>query len=142
VLIRFRPWLVVAATRQFCLQLRERQFSKRALEVVPVLNRLSSSTKSVPDLLDGPRWVALIHTLGLSPRESDVLRCMFSNERITAISNELGISAATVHTYRERLFRKLGVSSCAQLIAVSFATYVEITQGQRREAKSNFRRVG
>jgi len=110
--------------------------------IVPI--RLPSATKSVPELLAGGKWVALVHTLGLSPREADVLRCVFSNERIASISAELGISEATVHTYRERLFRKLRVSSCAQLIAVTFATYVEITQNVSREVlvKSSIRRVG
>lgn len=106
--------------------------------------RFPSATKSVPELLAGSKWVAVVHTLGLSPRESDVLRCILTNERIAAISNELGISEATVHTYRERLFRKLRVSSCAQLIAVTFATYVELTQDASRELpdKSIVRRVG
>ena len=101
--------------------------------------------KTVPEMLAGPRWVALIHTLGLSPRESDVLRCVFKDERITAISNELGISQATVHTYRERLFRKVGVCSCAQLVALAFATYIELGYTYRTDTtsvQSNVRRVG
>ena len=101
-----------------------------------VITRRQCITNSVPELLAGPRWVALVHTLGLSPREADVLRCVFSDERISAISSELGISQATVHTYRERLFRKLGVCSCSQLIALAFATYVELGHAAPRETSS------
>ncbi len=81
---------------------------------------------TVPELLAGAQWVALVHTLGLSPRECDVLRCMFADERVAAIAQELLLSEGTVHTYRERLFRKLGVRSCAQLLAVAFAVYIEL----------------
>ena len=90
--------------------------------------------KSVPELLAGPQWVAVVHTLGLSARECDVLRSIFGDERTASISRDLGLSEATVHTYRERLFRKLGVRSCAQLIAATFAAYVELNL-ERGKAK-------
>jgi hypothetical protein len=37
------------------------------------------------------------------------------------------ISRHTVHTYLDRLYRKLGVNSRAQLISVLFAAYVEMS---------------
>lgn len=84
------------------------------------------SRQSVPDLLAGAQWVALAHELRLSKRECDILKCIFSDERISAMSLELGLAEGTVHTYRERLFRKLGVRSCAQVIAVAFSTYLQL----------------
>jgi hypothetical protein len=39
----------------------------------------------------------------------------------------LGIPRHTVHTYLDRLYRKLGVNSRAQLISVLFAAYVEMS---------------
>jgi hypothetical protein len=37
----------------------------------------------------------------------------------------MGISPNTVHTYRDRLYRKLGVGSFCQVIAIAFGSYVE-----------------
>lgn len=81
---------------------------------------------SVPELMPDSTWNALVQRLSLSARESDVLKCMFTDERSTSISRKLCIAEATVHTYRERLFRKLGIRSCAQLIALAFAAYLEL----------------
>jgi len=95
--------------------------------------------KNVPQLLAGPQWVAIVHTLGLSARECDVLKSIFADERTASISRDLGLSEATVHTYRERLFRKLGVRSCAQVVAATFAAYVELNL--ERTTKLRNRRV-
>jgi hypothetical protein len=56
---------------------------------------------------------------------------MLTDERTSAISQKLGLAPGTVHTYKERLFRKIGVHSCAQLIAATFAAYVELTCDER-----------
>lgn len=90
--------------------------------------RSPSSKKSVPELLQGASWANLVQNLQLSSREADVLRCMFVDERIAAISEELGLAEGTIHTYRERLFRKLSVRSCAQVIAIAFATHIELNE--------------
>ncbi len=82
--------------------------------------------RTVPELLTGPQWTALVDALQLSARERDILRCMFSDEHVATISQRLGIDEGTVHTYRERLFRKVGVRTCAQLLAAAFATYLEL----------------
>lgn len=97
----------------------------RRLDGIRVMRR-------VPELLAGPHWVALIHSLQLSPRESDVLRCIFADERTASIAKELGLSQGTVHTYRERLFRKCGVRSCAQLVATVFAVHIELNREAKR----------
>ena len=81
-------------------------------------------TASVPDLLEKGQWQALVHFLTLSSREAEVLRCMFSDERTSAICARLGVSEGTVHTYRERIFRKVRVHSSTQLLAKVFAAYL------------------
>lgn len=83
-------------------------------------------SRTVPELLDGAEWEALTRRLGLSARECDVLRCIFTDERTAAIAGELGLAEGTVHTYKERVFRKVGVRSCAQLIARAFTEYLEL----------------
>lgn len=74
------------------------------------------------------QWQAIIEGLSLSPREGQVLRCIFVNERVAAIADALNLSESTVNTYRERLFRKVRVSSCTQLISLVFALHLHYEQ--------------
>src|SRR5262249_14257973 len=69
----------------------------------------------VPEMLSATKWRRLVGALGLSPREADILRCAFYDARTTAMARELGLSVGTVHTYRDRMFRKLGVAGVTQL---------------------------
>lgn len=94
--------------------------------MIRILRPPAFEPRSLPKLLAGTPWDELIDTLGLSPREGEVLACMFSDDRAAAIAQELEISVGTVHTYRERMFHKLGVHSCAQMICVAFTVYVQL----------------
>ena len=58
----------------------------------------------------------------LTPRECDVLRGIASGQTNKAIAATLGISPRTVETHRERLMRKLGVSTVAGLTALALET--------------------
>jgi DNA-binding NarL/FixJ family response regulator len=58
----------------------------------------------------------------LTPRECDVLRGIASGQTNKAIAGGLGISPRTVETHRERLMRKLGVSTVAGLTALALET--------------------
>ena len=49
---------------------------------------------------------------------------VFDDKKEVEIAQELKISAHTVHTYLGRLYRKLNVSSRAQLIVRVFAEYL------------------
>lgn len=55
----------------------------------------------------------------LTPRECDVLRGIASGRTNKEMGAELGISPRTVETHRERLMRKLGVSTVAGLTALA-----------------------
>lgn len=55
----------------------------------------------------------------LTPRECDVLRGIASGQTNKAIAAAFGISPRTVETHRERLMRKLGVSTVAGLTALA-----------------------
>jgi len=58
----------------------------------------------------------------LTPRECDVLRGIASGHTNKAIAATFGISPRTVETHRERLMRKLGVSTVAGLTALALET--------------------
>jgi len=52
------------------------------------------------------------------------------DESVSAISERLGVSPNTVHTYRERLYRKLNVSSFCQVVAVTFGAHVALSSAR------------
>lgn len=97
----------------------------RALETSYAQSARSIRRVFAPDVMTREQWSRLICTLRLSPREADVLRAAFYDERTTAIAKFLGLSRNTVHTYRDRLFRRLGVASMTQAISLAFGVYVE-----------------
>ena len=73
-------------------------------------------------------WRQATRALGLAPREAEVMECllrMLDDE--TAVADRLGISPHTVHTYFERLYRKLDVRSRSQAVARFFAMYATMS---------------
>ena len=80
----------------------------------------------LPDLLTEPDWRKVVRALRLSGRQADILRFAFYDERDEAIAMRLGCSVHTIHTHRMRLFRRLGVSSMAQAIAVTASMFARI----------------
>lgn len=57
--------------------------------------------------------------LALSRREQQVLDGLLAGHRVTDIARELQVSPQTVSTYRQRLYRKLGVESLAALVRMA-----------------------
>jgi DNA-binding NarL/FixJ family response regulator len=53
----------------------------------------------------------------LTPREEEVLACVFEGKQDKEIASTLGIGTATVHTHMHRLFEKLGVHSRLDILA-------------------------
>lgn len=60
-------------------------------------------------------WDYLAHRLGMSHRERQIAQGILADRKELAIAHHLGVSAHTVHTHLERLYRKLGVGSRLQL---------------------------
>jgi DNA-binding NarL/FixJ family response regulator len=54
----------------------------------------------------------------LSPREWEVLRALLRNQRVPAIAESMCLSQHTVRNHLKRIFRKLGVQSQVELLAV------------------------
>lgn len=79
-----------------------------------------------PDLMPEAWWKDVTEVLGLSGREAAVLRCALYEDDTMSMARRLALSPHTVHTYRDRLFRKLRVSSMAQAIAVVFSVHLEL----------------
>ena len=52
----------------------------------------------------------------LTARESDILRLIGAGLQVKQVAGALGISVSSVNTYRNRIFRKMGLSSNAAVI--------------------------
>lgn len=59
-------------------------------------------------MLTNAEWTAVGISLRLSPRELQIVQAVFDDQKESAIADGLGISAHTVHTHLERLYRKVG----------------------------------
>lgn len=76
-------------------------------------------------LSDGD-WERILTLLRLSPREAEIAALAMQDESVLTVAARLGISPHTVHTYRDRLFRKLAVSSSTALVVRLFRAYVQL----------------
>ena len=77
-----------------------------------------------PSFLPDATWDVLGTRLNLSPQEGDIVRRLCADEPEASIAHELSISPHTVHSHMERLYRKLGVNSRAQVVLRLFGEYV------------------
>jgi DNA-binding CsgD family transcriptional regulator len=80
------------------------------------------------DVLWDHEWRRLVDHLKLSPREAEITRAILRNQKVSAIAAQLALSPHTVHTYRERLYRKLRVTSALELVAVLFSAHVTLSR--------------
>jgi DNA-binding NarL/FixJ family response regulator len=92
----------------------------------PAVPALALHPPCASSLLSSLDWDALSHSLKLSRRESQIVFLMAADCSEVDIAQELTISAHTVHSYKERIYRKLRVRSpCAVLMKV-FETWVSL----------------
>lgn len=85
--------------------------------------KLASVRKAGRGLFVARDWSVLAGALKLSERETEIVQCVFDDMKERAIATHLGISAHTVHTHLERLYRKLNVSSRCGLVLTVVAEY-------------------
>ena len=83
-----------------------------------------------PALLASGIWPNLAEQLRLSPREVQVVKGVFRDDKEESIAADLGISPHTVGTYLQRIYAKLRVGSRPQLIIRVIAEYLR--DGSRR----------
>lgn len=79
----------------------------------------------IPPFLPQRTWLKLAKDFRLSPREREIVLCIFEGVKECTIARRLDISPHTVHTYTRRLYRKLGASCRSELILSFFRGYVE-----------------
>ena len=73
-------------------------------------------------------WDSIVRSLRLSPREAEIVALLLSDDsRDDVIAERLGISRHTVHTYIERLYRKVGATSRSQVVTRIFQQYVVLS---------------
>jgi DNA-binding CsgD family transcriptional regulator len=88
---------------------------------------------SVASLVRSPAWRMLIESLELSPREIEIVECILNledDEKSMAL--RLTMSSRTVHTHLERLYRKLRVTTRAQLMARVLVAYAALMSTSAR----------
>ena len=89
-------------------------------------------SKLTTAFLSGEAWTRIVRSLGLSPREAEIVALLLSDDnRDDSIAEELAISRHTVHTYLERLYRKVGASSRSQVVTRIFQQYVALENAGR-----------
>jgi DNA-binding NarL/FixJ family response regulator len=71
-------------------------------------------------------WKTIAKSLRISDRELEIIQGIFDDRKEFAIASELKISAHTVHTHCERLYRKLGVSSRVALVLYILSEYLSL----------------
>ena len=83
-------------------------------------------------LIPSGMWFHLTRSLGLSPREMQIVQHVFDDRKLDTIAFELGLSSHTVDTYFQRLYTKLRVSSRPQLILLVIAEYIALMPSHDR----------
>ena len=80
-------------------------------------------------------WQAIGDSLRFSMRERQVVRCVFAGRTESEIAGHLGLSSHTIHSYLDRLYRKLKVNSRCELVVRVFEEYIAIhTAGGSKNA--------
>lgn len=79
------------------------------------------------DPLTVSAWKAVARSLRLSPRELQIARHIFADHTEAATALALGISAHTVRTHAERLYRKLCVQSRVELVIRIVGEFLALT---------------
>jgi DNA-binding CsgD family transcriptional regulator len=91
------------------------------------------SSATIDCFLSESEWLSIVEGLRLSKREVQIVLSLIRDSKEQVIADELGISPHTVHTYVERLYRKLSVRSRCQLTMKLFETFVLLKRNDAAE---------
>lgn len=80
----------------------------------------------IDNFLASPSWREVCRKLNLSVRERQICQHFFFNVRETEVASNLGISSHTVHSYVDRMYRKLAIHSRQELLGRLFITYLSV----------------
>jgi response regulator RpfG family c-di-GMP phosphodiesterase/DNA-binding CsgD family transcriptional regulator len=110
-----RPWRAALSEAQSCDRLRQEagagRFDPEVVEALLACALAGAAPKPPVSLV--PQQAAVPDDTSLSQRELEVLRCISRGDNTKQVARALGISASTVRTHVERVFRKLGCSTRA-----------------------------
>ena len=106
----------------------ELKLSRLEVEIVPgVLPGAGAGGGRFRGLSDGD-WAMIVARLGLSIRESEIIRYLVQERKDHAIAHELGMTYNTLRKQLSRLYRKLGVQTRVGVVVRAFETYIEMRQ--------------
>ena len=72
------------------------------------------------ELVTEQEWISVRETLGLSPRQAQVVKALLRAKGDKQIARDIGISVPTVRTHLDRLFQKLDVEDRMELVVHVF----------------------
>lgn len=81
-------------------------------------------------IFSGSAWAELRRALRLSGRELDVVRAIFDDRTEFSTACQLSISRRTVHTYVERLYRKIGTVDRVQVVLRVVQEFLTLTSSK------------
>lgn len=73
-------------------------------------------------------WEVIRVRLGLSPRETDVVRGLFAGKSEAGVAHALDIAASTVHEHVRRIYAHLGLDDRRELVLRVYREYVIIRE--------------
>lgn len=88
-----------------------------------------SHARAGHDVMSAHQWSRVASSLGLSRRELQIVQSIFDDDKELSMAYQLHISPHTVHTYIQRIYRKLGVSSRCELVVRVFGEYLDAPSG-------------
>jgi DNA-binding CsgD family transcriptional regulator len=86
----------------------------------------ASALASIQTIAPALDWDAVSHRLRLSKREAEIVALLMADLAEREIASQLNISAHTVHTHLERVYRKLQVKSRCALVVRMFHAWIGI----------------
>ena len=86
-------------------------------------------------VLTEAEWRSIAVSLGLAVREFQIVKSIFDGEKEAMIAESLDLSPHTVHTYIERLYRKLRVGSRCELLVRVFGEHLALKSARTRAGR-------
>ena len=91
----------------------------------PAIHKLRRPLGSA--MFSNQEWKEIGHSFNLSGRELQVIKDVFDDRTESAIAAHYGVSPHTVHTYCERLYRKLEVNGRVKLVLRIMDEFLALT---------------
>jgi DNA-binding NarL/FixJ family response regulator len=91
-----------------------------------------AATRKIPyplgaAIFSKPAWEEIARSLKLSGRELQIIKDVFDDRTESAIAIHYGVSPHTIHTYCERLYRKLAVTDRVKLVLRVTNEFIALT---------------